>query len=95
MTARRLPVPITFLVVVIVTIFLIIFFGAWAASADTGDQGRKLSFGFANSGTSLDATTLNSSESAENGAVSADDGGEVDTDLDWWQTAFLKACPLH
>ena len=95
MTARRLPVPATFLVVVLVTIFLIIFFGAWAASADTGDQERKLTFGFANSGTSLDATTLNSSESAVSAADGTADGSEGDAGRDWWQKAFLKACPLH
>ena len=95
MTTRRLPVPVTFLVVVSATIFLIIFFGAWTASADTGDQDRTLSFGFANSGTSLDATTLNSSESAISGAEGAEDGGEGDADLSLWKKAFLKACPLH
>lgn len=94
MSARRLPVPITFFVVVLATIFLIIFFGAWAASADTGDRDRTLSFGFANSGTSLDAN-LKSSEPAVSGAESADEGSEGDADNAWWQKAFLKACPLH
>ena len=88
MSAKRLPVPITFLVVVAATIFLIIFFGAWAASADTGDRDAgALTFGFASNDPSLDPTALNSS---------VVDGDEGDADNgDWWKTAFLKACPLH
>ena len=95
MGTRRLPVPITFFVVVSATIFLIIFFGAWAASADTGDGDRTLSFGFADSVTSLEATALNSSGSTESGAESADVGGDDDGGDSWWQKAFIKACPLH
>ena len=95
MGTRRLPVPITFLVVVLATILLVIFFGAWAASADSGDRDRTLTFGFASSGTDLNATALNSSDAAVSGAESATGGSEEDADKGWWQSAFLKACPLH
>ena len=91
MTARRLPVPATFLVVVSVVIFLIIFFGAWAVSANDGGGARTLAFGFASS-SSLNATALNSS--GQTGLV--EQGGDAGSEGDgWWQTAFLKACPFH
>ncbi len=95
MRIRRLPVPIAFFVVVAATVFLVIFFGAWAASsAKAGSQDRTLSFGFVNSGANLDASTLDSAQSA---ALAADDAGEDggDGDESWWQTAFIKVCPLH
>ena len=95
MTSRRLPIPITFLVVVVATVFLVIFFGAWAASADGSDRGRTLTFGFANSGTNLDTTSLNSSQLASDGTANLEDGTNEDGGDSWWQKAFIKACPLH
>ena len=92
MTARRLPVPLTFLVVVAGVIFLIIFFGAWAVSADGNDRGKALSFGFAGAGTNLDSTVLKSGE--QPGLAGATGGDGIDDDS-WWESAFLKACPFH
>lgn len=94
MTFRRIPIPITFSVVVAATVFLIIFFGAWAVSSDVGDPNRKLSFGIAGANPGL----ATGSSSAYQGSAlpgSGEDeisGGE---NSGWWSKAFLKACPLH
>ena len=73
-----------FLVVVTAVIFLIIFFGAWAVSADGSERDRSLSFGFGGV-TTPSAEALNSSDAR---------GTEDDSDS-WWEGAFLKACPFH
>ncbi len=90
MTTKRLPVPATFIVVVSAVIFLIIFFGAWAASADSSGGERKLSFGFAGSAAETSATTINSSEANSRESLDQSAGGDS-----WWGNAFLKACPFH
>ena len=87
MTARRFPIPITFFVVVSAVIFLIIFFGAWAVSADPADRSRSLSFGFVSGATATNSTALSSSQV---GAIEGDNAGDS-----WWGGAFLKACPFH
>jgi hypothetical protein len=85
-----LPVPFIFVGVVAVVIALIIFFGAWAVSADVGNQ-RTLAFG-------LPGTTISGSNVQENNdgpfqVARLDDAGQAsDT---WWGHAFLSACPLH
>ncbi len=84
--ARRIPIPVTFFVVVSAVIFLIIFFGAWAVSADTGAGGRTLSFGFVSGTTATNATALNSGQEGGHGEAAGDS---------WWGGAFLKACPFH
>ena len=91
MSARRVPVPATFFVVVVAVICLIIFFGAWAVSAGADDRGGSLSFGFAGGGASLEPRVLNNSQGAGVGAL---DQGEGSSDS-WWGKAFSKACPLH
>ena len=88
MTARRLPIPMTFIVVVSAVIFLIIFFGAWAVAADAGDRSRALSFGFVSGATATNATAINSSGLGESGP------GDIASDS-WWGGAFLRACPFH
>ena len=83
LTVRRLPIPMSFIVVVASVILLIIFFGAWAVSADASEGGRSLSFGFV-SGNTTSATALNSA-----------DGDHSNAEDSWWGDAFLKACPFH
>ena len=85
----------TFIVVVSATIFLIIFFGAWAASASAGDRDRTLTFGFASNTTNLDATAPKSSQGLSDGGGTPDDGSGQDEGDSWWQKVFIKACPLH
>ena len=88
---KRFPIPATFLVVAAATVFLIIFFGAWAVSADVDEQDRKLSFGFANRGANTDASALNT---AQKSPAPGEAGGGSTGDT-WWGKAFLTACPLH
>ena len=90
MISRRLPIPISFFVVVSAVIFLIIFFGAWAVSADAGDRGRAFSLGFVSGATATNATAINASQ------ASLGEGEDGDNTSDsWWGGAFLKACPFH
>ena len=94
MISRRIPVPVTFVAVVAATIFLIIFLGAWAVSADIRDESRSLSFGFAGSSTSLDAGALDPSQPAGDGAPGQEESG-AGSEARWWGKAFLTACPFH
>lgn len=94
MTFRRIPITVTFSVVVAATVFLIIFFGAWAVSADAGNSNRKLSFGIAGSNPGLAANTAGASQGNVPARFGVDEisAGE---NAGWWSSAFLKACPLH
>ena len=89
-----MPAPFVFVAVIVVTVALIIFFGAWAVASDA--EGRELTFGFSSS-------TLEDSEgggpSTGSGQatfgvapIGEESGGASDT---WWGKGFLKACPLH
>ena len=94
MTSRRMPIPLTFFIVVIATIFLIIFFGAWAVSADSAGREKTLAFGFVG-GSSLNPDTSSISELSGLEASAQEvgnSGGEGDS---WWEKGFLKACPFH
>lgn len=86
MTTRRFPIPWSFALAISMVIFLMIFFGAWAVSADAGGNGRSLSFGFASEpkGTGTQASAL------DGAAIPSDDGGGK-----WWESALIKACPFH
>ena len=93
MTAsRRIPVTLTFSVVLAVVLALIVFFGAWAVSADVGGQ-RALAFGLPGTVPTLSGGNLREENSGPyqvarlNGQQSARDT--------WWGNAFLRACPLH
>tara|TARA_B100000315_G_scaffold223741_1_gene228770 strand:- start:561 stop:845 length:285 start_codon:yes stop_codon:yes gene_type:complete len=92
--SRRIPIPVSFIVVVAATIFLIIFLGAWAVSADMGDENRSLSFGFASSGASQDAGVADPSQPAGDGTPGQEEIGSSSEDK-WWGKAFLTACPFH
>ncbi len=94
MIFRRIPVPVTFIAVVAATMFLIIFLGAWAVSADIRDESRSLSFGFAGSSTSLDASAPDTSQPAGDGAPGQEKSG-ADPEAHWWGKALLTACPFH
>ncbi|MED5208835.1 MAG: hypothetical protein VX895_06865 [Chloroflexota bacterium] len=82
-TEKRVPVPLVFSLVLILVFALIIFFGAWAVSADVGNQ-RKLAFG--RPGT----TAVDSSANLVDPAGGHDPAADT-----WWGKAFLSACPLH
>ena len=82
--------------VLVITAALIIFFGAWAASA--GAEGRELNFGFV-SGTGATGSSATTDEGGQQsqaafGAAPIGESSE-DVSLTWWGQGFLKACPLH
>ncbi len=86
-----------FLVVIVATVVLIIFFGAWAVAADA--DGRELAFGF--SSATLEDSNVSGTgggEQASNafgaGAIGGDPSDDALSDT-WWGQGFLKACPLH
>jgi hypothetical protein len=74
---------------------LLIFFGAWAVSADVDNQ-RSLAFGLPGTTPSLTGQNL-----AEQGPYQVARLGDSDIDSasaagdSWWGKALLKACPLH
>ena len=90
-----MPAPFVFLVVAGATVALIIFFGAWAVSANA--EGRELTFGLPS--TTLEDSDTASTEGGEQGRaafgvapIGETPEGSADT---WWGKGFLKACPLH
>lgn len=90
--AKRVPVPLVFSLVLALVLALIIFFGAWAVSADVGTQ-RTLAFGIPGTTATLSGTTV---DGADNGAYQTDQiGGHELAGDTWWGNAFLSACPLH
>ena len=95
MTSRRFPVPLTFIVVVAATIFLIVFFGAWAVSADASDREKVLSFGFVAGSDSLNANTPSSDQLNRLESSGLEESNIDNADDSWWGQAFLKACPFH
>ena len=78
--------------VIALTLALIIFFGAWAVSADVQDQ-RTLAFGLPGTTPTLSGRDQNSAD----GTYQVAKIGETRDSLSetWWGGAFLKACPLH
>lgn len=91
-SAKRIPVPLTFFVVLAVVLALIIFFGAWAVSADVGNQ-RTLAFGLPGTTPSLSGNNVQQHDEGPY-QVARLDGEDVAGDT-WWGQAFLRACPLH
>ncbi|MCH7842160.1 MAG: hypothetical protein J4N69_05615 [Chloroflexi bacterium] len=90
--SKRIPVPFTFAVVLAVVLALIIFFGAWAVSADVGAQ-RTLAFGLPGTTPTLSGGNLrdpNSGPYQVGRLVSTVENSDT-----WWGKAFLRACPLH
>ena len=77
-----------FIGVLAVVIALIIFFGAWAVSADVGNE-RTLTFGLPGTTPSISGSNL---EQGHQIARLDEDSLASDT---WWGQAFLSACPLH
>ena len=90
-----MPAPFVFVAVVIATVGLVIFFGAWAVASDV--EGRELTFGLA--GTTIEDPGAPNVEGGEQGRASFGvapigeaESGAAET---WWGQGFLKACPLH
>jgi len=90
-TSKRIPIPLTFSLVLALVLALIIFFGAWAVSADVGN--RTLAFGLPGTTPTLSGSNLQEQNSGPY-QVARLDGNETASDT-WWGSAFLRACPLH
>ena len=95
--ARRNFAVLTSVGAMVVTIMLIIFFGAWAVAA-SGDAGFA---SLANSATSGFAGGAYQSGSYQSGSVPADPdsvprlASATPASETWWGKALLGACPLH
>ena len=91
LVARRVKgIPVTFRAVVVVTVLLTVYLGAWAVSADVEAQNRSLAP--AVGGGAGFAVLGPSSEGGE--AVPSKEGDSTASDA-WWGKALLTACPLH
>ena len=90
-----MPAPFVFVAVIIATVALVIFFGAWAVASDV--EGRELTFGLA--GTATEDPGASNAEGGEQGraAFGVTPIGETSDAAaeTWWGQGFLKACPLH
>ena len=82
---RVLGLPIQFVVVVVMSLSMTIFFGAWAADARIEARNQQ----FASAGSSSAQFDFSTHP---NGTLSGSlgDGEELG-----WERAFLFACPLH
>ena len=87
MDLRIKGMPVTFLVVLLFTLLLTIFFGAWAVSADVETENRNFAFAIGAAGPSLGTDLSGPSDGAAVTKETAEDT--------WWGSGFLKACPLH
>ena len=95
-----MPASAVFLIIVVLTLALIIFFGAWAVASDA--EGRELTFGFSSAtledsgaaNSEGDSPSINSGQSAFGVATIGETSDEALSDT-WWGQGFLKACPLH
>ena len=91
---KSIPLPVSFLVVLAVTLSLVIFFGAWAVSADVEERDRVFAFavpGGAANFPELASDTTRGLGRTEPG-LPTDGQAYADT---WWGSSLLKACPLH
>jgi len=91
---KGMPIPISFMIVVVMTIMLIIFCGAWAVSADKEELNRQSAFVIGGSSPDLGGNPLNSSQTAEELGPGEEESGGSKADA-WWGKALIKACPLH
>jgi len=89
---KAIPLPVSFILVLCLTIALMIFFGAWAVSADVGERDRV--FAFAVPGGTA-ALTSNANATGPLGENSAIEGGRTAASETWWGNGLLRACPLH
>ena len=89
---NRVPLPVSFMVVVAMLIALFIFFGAWAVTVDAASHDRELSFAIGNS-VSLGVNPLPVQPNA-NAVLAQREDGQSAADT-WWGSSLLLACPLH
>ncbi len=76
------------------TIALMIFFGAWAVSADVTERDRVFAFAVPG-GTAALTSNTNATGPLALGESSAIEGGRTAASETWWGNGLLRACPLH
>ena len=89
---KAIPLPISFLLVLAMTIALMIFFGAWAVSADVTERDRVFAFAVPGATSSLISDANSAGQLALGGSTTTEGGHAADT---WWGNGLLRACPLH
>ena len=89
---KAIPLPVSFILVLAMTIALMIFFGAWAVSADVSERDRVFAFAVPGGASALTAD-FNATGPLALGEANPTEGGHAaDT---WWGNGLLRACPLH
>ncbi len=89
---KAVPLPISFLLVLAMTIALMIFFGAWAVSANVTERDRVFAFAVPGGASSLIA------DADSTGQLALGDSRTIEGNLaagTWWGNGLLRACPLH
>jgi len=89
---KAIPLPISFILVLAMTVALMIFFGAWAVSADVSERDRVFAFAVPG-GTSVVTSNSDATGQLALGGSRISEGNQAaDT---WWGNGLLRACPLH
>ena len=89
---NRLPLPVSFMIVLSMLIALFIFFGAWAVTVDAANHDRELSFAIGNN-VSLGVNPLPVLQNIQSASAQVEESqSAADT---WWGSSLLLACPLH
>ncbi len=89
---KAVPLPISFLLVLAMTIALMIFFGAWAVSADVTERDRVFAFAVPGGASSLIADADSTGQLALGDSRTIEGNHAAGT---WWGNGLLRACPLH
>ena len=89
---KAIPLPISFLLVLAMTIALMIFFGAWAVSADVTERDRVFAFAVPGGASSLIADADSTGQLALGDSRTIEGNHAAGT---WWGNGLLRACPLH
>ena len=85
---RVLGLPLQFVVVVVMSVALTVFFGAWAADARIEARNQ----GFAQAGSGVAQFDF---RTPAGGSLIGSLGDGVAGEGQGWERAFLFACPLH
>jgi hypothetical protein len=89
---KAIPLPVSFLLVLAMTIALMIFFGAWAVSADVAERERVFAFAVPGATSTLISDARATGPLALGESRTAEANHAADT---WWGNGLLRACPLH
>ncbi len=94
---RKVSAPLSFIVAIVATVALLIFFGAWAVSADSSSRERALSLALPGGVSGYAGPQAQAPQTeTEKFLQSFDQAQGSDTAADtWWGKTLLTACPLH